>query len=85
MAKEGSTKIENFMTTGAGVLVLGCGHISHIVKMHLKIVLHRSDMYLCNIVCIQCIYIKFFFLIWNLHTVYNIINTIYQYKQKIHK
>ena len=34
MTKEGSTKIVNFMTTGAGVLVLGCGHISHRVKMH---------------------------------------------------
>ena len=32
--KEGSTKIVTFMTPGAGVLVLGCGHISHIVKMH---------------------------------------------------
>ena len=29
MTKEGSTKIVNFMTPGAGVLVLGCGHISH--------------------------------------------------------
>ena len=28
----GSTKIVNFMTTGAGVLVLGRGHISHIVE-----------------------------------------------------
>ena len=34
MTKEGSTKIVNFMTPGAGVLVLGRGHISHIVKMH---------------------------------------------------
>ena len=34
MTKEGSTKIVTFMTPGAGVLVLGCGHISHIVKMH---------------------------------------------------
>ena len=33
MTKEGSTKIINFMTPGAGVLVLGRGHISHIVKM----------------------------------------------------
>ena len=33
MTKEGSTKIVNFMTPGAGVLVLGRGHISHIVKM----------------------------------------------------
>ena len=32
--KEGSTKIVNFMTPGAGVLVLGCGHIRYIVKMH---------------------------------------------------
>ena len=32
--KEGSTKIVNFMTPSAGVLGLGCDHISHIVKMH---------------------------------------------------
>ena len=34
MTKEGSTKIINFITPGAGVLVLGCGHISHIVRLH---------------------------------------------------
>ena len=34
MTKEGSTKIVNFMTPGAGVFVLGCDHMSHIVKMH---------------------------------------------------
>ena len=36
MTKEGSTIFVNFMTPGAGVLVLGHGHISHIhvVKMH---------------------------------------------------
>ena len=32
ITKEGSTKIVNFMTPGAGVLALGCGHINHIVK-----------------------------------------------------
>ena len=34
MTKEGSTKIVDFMTPGAGILVLGCGHICHIGKMH---------------------------------------------------
>ena len=34
MTKEVSTKIVKFMIPGAGVLVLGCGHIGHIVKMH---------------------------------------------------
>ena len=34
MTKEGSTLIVNFMTLGTGVLVLGRGHINHIVKMH---------------------------------------------------
>ena len=34
MTKEGSTLIVNFMTPGAGVLALGRGHISHVVKMH---------------------------------------------------
>ena len=32
--KEGFTKIVNFMIPGVAVLVLGRGHISHIVKMH---------------------------------------------------
>ena len=35
MTKEGSTKIINIMIPWAGVLVLGRGHISCIVKMHL--------------------------------------------------
>ena len=34
MTKEGSTKSVNFMISGTGVLVLGHGDISHIVKMH---------------------------------------------------
>ena len=34
ITKEGPTKIIAFMTPGAGVLVLGRGHISHTVKMH---------------------------------------------------
>ena len=34
ITKEGSTKIVNFTTPGAVAFVLGCGHISHIVKMH---------------------------------------------------
>ena len=40
MTKEGSFKIVNFMTPGAGVLVIGHGHIGLTVKMHyLKIFL----------------------------------------------
>ena len=34
MTKEVSIKIVNFVTPKAGVLVLGCGNISHIVKLH---------------------------------------------------
>ena len=34
MTKEGTTKIVNFMTPRAGVLVLGYDHIRHKVKMH---------------------------------------------------
>ena len=33
VGKEGSTKIVDFMTPGAGVVELGCGHIGDIVKM----------------------------------------------------
>ena len=34
MAKEGSTKILNFITPGQGLPVLGRYHIHHIMKMH---------------------------------------------------
>ena len=34
MNKEESTEIVNFMIPESGVLVIGRGHISHIVKMH---------------------------------------------------
>ena len=34
MFKERSTKNVNFITPRAGFLVLSCGHISHIVKIH---------------------------------------------------
>ena len=34
MTKEGSTKFVNSMTPGAGVLVLGRGHINHKANMH---------------------------------------------------
>ena len=34
ITKVGSTKIVNFMTPRAGVVVLGGGNISQIVKMH---------------------------------------------------
>ena len=34
--KEGSTQIVKFMTPGAGILVLGRDHISHIVIIHFK-------------------------------------------------
>ena len=34
MNEKGSTKILNFITPGVGVLVLRCGHVSYIVKIH---------------------------------------------------
>ena len=40
MTNEDPTKIVNFMNPGAGVLVLGHGHISQIVKMH-YLLLHQ--------------------------------------------
>ena len=50
MTKEGSIQIVNFMTSGAGVIALGCGHISHIVKIVIPFknllffLMHRSDI-----------------------------------------
>ena len=32
MTKEGSTEIVNYMALGAGVLMLGSGHISHYIE-----------------------------------------------------
>ena len=51
MTMEGSTKIVNFMTPGAGVFALGCSHKSHTVKMHysfnnLLIYSNRQTMYI---------------------------------------
>ena len=37
-------QIVNFLTHGAGVLMLGCGHISHIVKMHNFL----ENLFLCS-------------------------------------
>ena len=60
VTKGGSTKIVNFMTPGAGVLVLGHGHISHIVKM-LNFISRQEDrgvgLKLC-IILLTCINIK---------------------------
>ena len=40
MTKEGSTKIVKCMTPGAGVLMLGCGHISHYSEIVLSSTLY---------------------------------------------
>ena len=54
MAKEGSSKLENFMTPWAGVRVLVCGKLSHVVKMHysFKNLLLYSHAYIRQIMCI---------------------------------
>ena len=36
MTKEGSTKMVNFITIGAGGLVLGCGYITHYIEYALS-------------------------------------------------
>ena len=46
MTKEGFTKIENFMTPGAGFLVLGHGHIENCIislTIFFSTPRHRSD------------------------------------------
>ena len=37
MTKEGSIQVVNFLTIGAGIVVIGHGNASHIVKRHLII------------------------------------------------
>ena len=56
ITKERSTKFVNFMTPGAGVLVLGGGHISYVVKMNyffknlfFSFPKHRSDIHVLSL------------------------------------
>ena len=57
MTKGGSTKIVDFMNTGAGVLVLGHDHISHIVKMRYSILYQLF----CFVLFFCCCSFGFFF------------------------
>ena len=50
MTKGGSTKIVDFMNTGAGVLVLGHDDISHIVNMRYSI-LYNFFGFFCFFCC----------------------------------
>ena len=45
ITNEGSTQIVNFMTPGARVLMLGCGHISHIVNIFHSFNIQHIDCY----------------------------------------
>ena len=60
MTKEWFTKIVNIMTLEAGVLVLGCGHISHKMKKKTPLFLSKSSSLLKGIdkqkLSIQCNY-----------------------------
>ena len=63
MTKEGFTQIVNFTIPGAGVLMLGPGHISHIVKpcmyiqLMIAIVLRDYDAaFLYHMAWMICIY-----------------------------
>ena len=49
MTKEGSTQIVHFMTPGAGILMLGRGHISHMVNMY-YLLLYQDTAHLIAIV-----------------------------------
>ena len=49
MTKEGSTKIVNFLTPGAGVLVLGHGHTSYYREYALSSTLSMLNIEFCNI------------------------------------
>ena len=48
MTTDRSTKIVNFMTPGAGVLVLGCGHISHSGNALLLLKIFFPPMHTCG-------------------------------------
>ena len=50
MTKKGTTKFVTFMTPGAGVLVVRCGYISHIGKMHYSSPLPYIDLQIKYIV-----------------------------------
>ena len=52
--KEGSTKIVTFMTSGAGVLVLGCGHISNYYSEYFLLLYQNIYSTLIAIVLRDC-------------------------------
>ena len=52
MTKEGSTQIVNFMTIGAGVLMLARGHISHIVN-YLYIIFYSINIQHIDCYCVK--------------------------------
>ena len=57
MTKERFNKIVNFMTPRTGVLVLGCGHICHIVKIHYYKIMYKILLLYFQLEIIQTMYI----------------------------
>ena len=69
MTKEGSTQIVNLMTPGAGVLMLGCGHISHyseyVVSSTLSIYITLIAITCVNVLWCWFLYHHWFtFILW---------------------
>ena len=60
MSKERSTKILNFMTHGAGVLVLGHSHISHVVNMYYILLYQYTADYLKVIMPLSSVIVNFY-------------------------
>ena len=54
MTKEASTLIVNFMTPGAGVLVLGHDHISYIVKYLVGVMSHLKNISIKMYLIVVC-------------------------------
>ena len=78
MTKEGSTKIVNFMTPGAGVLMLRCGHISHYSECVVSSTLSMYSTLIANV--LRNYDAAFLYHLWFSFT-YSIIGLlIYKYK-----
>ena len=67
IAKEGPTKIVNFMTLGDGVLMLRCGHMSHYSEYALSSTLSMYSKLIAFVLRVyNAAFLWFLFILWRL-------------------
>ena len=81
MIKEGSTKIVNFMIIGAGVLMLGRGHLSHNSEYRVYIIFYSINIQHIDCHCVKVLWSCFPIPSQSLIFIYSMIGLlIYKYE-----